>query len=539
MNPRLKPLLLIALIATSLISFHLGATWSQTQTKTRITETGIYAPTLNASEYWLSSTNVTDILAYPEQPASYIIFGRDTNGDGVYDIIYAKNGMTGEIEFNGTDAATVIQSTLNALTSGRTWKERIVIKGNFTISSQITLQSYVILDLRDAKLTLEDGVNDEMFYGSGISNVDILLGELDGNGANQTAGHIIYAYASTDIRIIGGVLKNAYDSGIRLRNCHRVTIRGVYAYDAHIAVYSYPVDITQSTKILIDGCKCNNSVIYVKGCDDVTIKGCHLYGYTYGADILPIDLGVCGKVIVEGNHVNGGKACIYSGNCDYVVIKGNTVTGAWQVGGAWGTGIASGSPGTIIGNVAYGNEGNGINQEVHAGALIGNYVYNNLRGMYIGYAGAGNVLYDVTVEGNIIMNNSDYGIGVDNVQHSVFEGNTIVNNTNYGFYRMGSSDYNNIIGNTFRGNGAVANSFGANDVVKFNTGYVTENSGTVAFSGTSVTFPHGLASTPTGVWASFNSTGYGGWTWTANSTHITITVANPGNYTVYWRAEVN
>jgi len=64
-----------------------------------------------------------------------------------------------------------------------------------------------------------------------------------------------------------------------------------------------------------------------------------------------------------------------------------------------------------------------------------------------------------------------------------------------------------------------------------------QESGSTTFSGTSVTFTHHLVLAPTHVYASFNSTSYGGWTWTANSTHITITVATSGNYTVYWKAE--
>jgi len=112
-------------------------TQAQTQSKTRITETGIYAPTLNATQYFLENANITDILAYPEQPASYIVFGRDTDGDGVYDIIYAKNGTSGEIEFSGTDASTVIQQAINALPNG---KGRILIKnGVYSINQTIYL----------------------------------------------------------------------------------------------------------------------------------------------------------------------------------------------------------------------------------------------------------------------------------------------------------------------------------------------------------------------------------------------------------------
>jgi len=68
-------------------------------------------------------------------------------------------------------------------------------------------------------------------------------------------------------------------------------------------------------------------------------------------------------------------------------------------------------------------------------------------------------------------------------------------------------------------------------------GYVTENSGTATISSsTSVTFEHGLAGTPTHVEVGWKDTGYGDWKWTANSTHITITVTNSGTYSFSWRA---
>lgn len=62
-----------------------------------------------------------------------------------------------------------------------------------------------------------------------------------------------------------------------------------------------------------------------------------------------------------------------------------------------------------------------------------------------------------------------------------------------------------------------------------------ENYGTATISdSTTTTFTHGLAGQPDYMWASFNSTAYNGYTWTANSTHATITVGTSGNYTVYW-----
>ena len=65
-----------------------------------------------------SLLNRTDTLAFPEQTASYIIFGEDTDNDGVYDIIYAKNCTSGQIEFSDEDPVAVIQAAANALSEG-------------------------------------------------------------------------------------------------------------------------------------------------------------------------------------------------------------------------------------------------------------------------------------------------------------------------------------------------------------------------------------------------------------------------------------
>jgi len=68
--------------------------------------------------------NRTDVIAYPEQTATFIIFGKDTDGDGVYDIVYAKNATGGQIQYggewdaggvDGANASAVIQAAINAL----------------------------------------------------------------------------------------------------------------------------------------------------------------------------------------------------------------------------------------------------------------------------------------------------------------------------------------------------------------------------------------------------------------------------------------
>ncbi len=68
-----------------------------------------------------------------------------------------------------------------------------------------------------------------------------------------------------------------------------------------------------------------------------------------------------------------------------------------------------------------------------------------------------------------------------------------------------------------------------------------QNSGSVTNStATAFVFDHNLFATPTGVWASFNTTAITGWTWAANVTSVTITVTGaslPSSMTCYWNAQ--
>jgi hypothetical protein len=76
------------------------------------------------------------------EEASYVIFGVEKNGDGVVDEIYAKNGRTGEIEFAGTDASTVIQQAINVLPE----RGKIFIKaGMYNLSETIFVNKSTIL----------------------------------------------------------------------------------------------------------------------------------------------------------------------------------------------------------------------------------------------------------------------------------------------------------------------------------------------------------------------------------------------------------
>ncbi|MCS7115635.1 MAG: hypothetical protein RMJ15_06325 [Nitrososphaerota archaeon] len=110
------------------------------------------------------------------------------------------------IRFSGTNASWVIQSAINSLTEGRTWKEKIFLKGDFVIFNTIIVKSYTILEFQ-GKVTVGDYANIDAAIKSegfdelagtdstgGVTDVEILGLVLDGNKAKQTRGFGLKLY---------------------------------------------------------------------------------------------------------------------------------------------------------------------------------------------------------------------------------------------------------------------------------------------------------------------------------------------------------
>ena len=92
---------------------------------------------LIAGVSYVSSNGTVTVTVTPkslQETASYVIFKEGST-------YYAKNGTTGEIEFSGTDAATVIQSAIDAAPLETT----IVAKGDMHITSTINISRRVSL----------------------------------------------------------------------------------------------------------------------------------------------------------------------------------------------------------------------------------------------------------------------------------------------------------------------------------------------------------------------------------------------------------
>jgi hypothetical protein len=160
-------------------------------------------------------------VGLPSHPYSFLI---EKRGD-----LTVAQDESGRIRFSGSDASTVIQQALNALTPNRTWKEKVVLKGNFENLDQIVLPSYVTLEVY-GKLKAKANLNKHFIYASNQTQIEIIGGEFDGNGANQTANmDTIYFGSVTDSKIEGatvwtGKRVSTDGEGIELENCSRVTV---------------------------------------------------------------------------------------------------------------------------------------------------------------------------------------------------------------------------------------------------------------------------------------------------------------------------
>jgi len=127
--------------------------------------------------------NILNDIAYPLEKGVNYIVGK------ISGYTYMLNGQTGRLEWKSTNASAVINAAIGNLTSGRTWKEKVILKGNFSVTATIRIPSYTILDLHNAKLTATNSLNEDMIKNNDTSNgdshIEILGGILDLNGDNQ------------------------------------------------------------------------------------------------------------------------------------------------------------------------------------------------------------------------------------------------------------------------------------------------------------------------------------------------------------------
>jgi len=375
--------------------------------------------------YWYNPAtgqleNKTDIWAFPEQTATFIIFGRDTDNDGVLDVIYAKNTTSGQIQYggewnaggvDGSNASAVIQAALSSVGD----KALIYVKP---------------IEL-DSTINLDDNVNIIFEKINWTGNADAVILNIDQK--NHVELTVLECSVSTNFA--GTVLRMSGDQNHVFIKCSKASDAGqgsrtgkalsIYADASHWATFN-----------------------------DVRVEA--LYFGTALEMSAPTKWASSNMISVLGLY------------CDVALnMSGNTHTNHFD---------------TLLAEAAetpcfyFDGGGNDVD--------------------FLSWTGGGGVEFRSTSKYTLIKYfGGRLGAITDNGT-----GNRILWGLDYAYDTL------------------------------------LNNRGVATFSGTSVSFAHGLAGTPTQVFASFNSTGYGDWSWTANSTHITITVANTGDYAVYWRA---
>lgn len=128
----------------------------------------------------ITNLDINSGILNPQISPTYLIF-KDGN------IINAKNGLTGNIDYRGTDASTIIR---NSLSSGG---KIFLKKGTYVINSPIVYQkNYSAIEGEGiaTELKLGNNVNTDILSANGINSYGILFRNfsVNGNKANNVSG---------------------------------------------------------------------------------------------------------------------------------------------------------------------------------------------------------------------------------------------------------------------------------------------------------------------------------------------------------------
>jgi len=403
----------------------------------------------------------------PPGAFDYIIFK-----DGDY--VLAKNGRMGRIEFKDTDAATVIQSAIDALSNGG----KIFIKaGTYIIRSPITVRDRIVLcgEKASSALVLASGANCNIInVESGAYYVTLENLLLDGSRTTQT-GTSYGVYVPTQdieyVEIRGCIIQNCRSAGVYF-NGHRGRCRqNIFAYnynDLYLLNHldAYDNYFTNSVSDAITGDVERELFIGHWMCEENT------FAYVGGSGI---KLRCFGANIIGNNFFRcSGDGIALVGGSSYSIIVGNIIS----TSGARGIYLEDGQKNIVVGNYINESKQDGIRCLSDDTLIVANIIRNSDADDTATYDG---VSIPGDRSGNIIV------------------GNVIKDSDRYEVYiYSGAGDnivaYNDVAGTDHEG--AIVGP----GIIKHNIGFATENSGTATFSGDGTTTDfligdHGLAIT--------------------------------------------
>jgi hypothetical protein len=404
----------------------------------------------------------------------------------------------------GTDDSIVIQAALNNLTSNRTSKETVVLKGNFTIPVMLQIPSFTTLVIESKLIeapskNLSAIIRNKNCGTSLDTNIEITGGGIiDGNSSNSATGHGILLDGVTDCSIHNLMVKNVGGpSG-----------RGIYITTSNTCRVTKNVNLTN---LFVDNSTDSNVEISgtAEGYDAIAVYGAvitNLFSTNAGGR------GLCftnaRNSTVNGLYINTagsrGIDCSYCSTDNvftnlYIAnttLDGITIARSPGVSpsdrnvfsnfivynaASFGLNIAA-SDCTVTNGLIYNSQWDGIRITGNRNTICGVISKNNGQAATNTYQGI-----DVRSANNIIIGNSYYD-------------DQKVQTQRYGMSFNSSSSncivmFNNVSRN-LQANAII--DAGIGNLIRSNIGYVTENSGTATVNSgtTSTTVTHGLNYTP-------------------------------------------
>lgn len=217
----------------------------------------------------------------------------------------AKKGSDGSLAYTGTTAVTIIENALGALTGSRTWKEKVLIKDDVTLTTDIDVPNYSILEIH-GKMTQTAATT--CIDVSGAHDIDIIGGYLDCDGQ----GDGVYG----------------------INDCYNINVDGVKIIDANTAqqgIYLRGHDLTvQNCYVSVAGAGilCGRSEADEFTASNIKI----LNNYVYGTQDDGIAVDLVQDSLIQGNVVNRNNDGVdyscgikFFGDCDHLVIDGNVI----------------------------------------------------------------------------------------------------------------------------------------------------------------------------------------------------------------------
>ncbi len=221
--------------------------------------------------------------------ASYIIF-QDSG------TIYAKNGTTGKIDFQGTDASGVANNAIANADTGSIVK----FKGIFAITSGITVGHPITLDFRGATFTTSANIK---MLAINSTTAHIIGGSFTNSNVTPTNAALQFSSSRGSIygtTVVGGL------NGINIATIGGVSIRDCVAHDSYgngILVQHSTLGQYTSEPVLIESCQLYNNLwsgVTTSRARYVAIRGCNLYSNTEEG----ISIKASEYINIESNYIH-------------------------------------------------------------------------------------------------------------------------------------------------------------------------------------------------------------------------------------------